>query len=143
MAQCIPDFAARVQPLRTLLKEAYERSGQKKVKGIKKFTVKELGWNKTHQEALDGIKEALRNAVWLNHFDPEKPVCVFTDASDEHWASVVTHCAGEDLGKDIANQRHEPLAFLGSAFKGAARDWSTIEKEGFAVFQTFKKWTTF
>ena len=139
MSQCIPDFATRVQPLRDMLEDAYERSGQKKAKKLKRFTLKELGWSKKHQEALESLKEALREAVWLSHYDPSKPVCIFTDASEEHWAAVVTHCNEEDLSKQLHEQKQEPLAFLGSAFKGAARDWSTIEKEGFAIFQTFKK----
>ena len=34
---------------------------------------------------------------------------------------------------------HEPLAFLGAAFKGAERNWSTFEKEAFSIYQAFKK----
>lgn len=36
-------------------------------------------------------------------------------------------------------QQHEPLAFLGAAFKGAEIGWTTFEKEAFAIFQTFEK----
>lgn len=45
----------------------------------------------------------------------------------------------EHLKRPVADQRHEPLAFLSSSFKGAEVGWSTFEKEGFAIFQTFEK----
>lgn len=66
-------------------------------------------------------------------------VCVFADASDRYWSGVVTQTSEYQLSLPIEEQRHEPLAFQGSAFKGAELGWSTFEKEGYAIFQTFEK----
>jgi len=41
--------------------------------------------------------------------------------------------------KPSGEQKHEPLAFLGAEFKGAQLNWSTFEKEAYAIFQTFEK----
>lgn len=139
MSQCILDFAARVQPLRDMLEKAYEEVGKQKTNAIRKIPVSSLGWNSNHSAAFDWIQQSLKNAVWLAHMDAKKPLCIFTDASDQHWAAVVTQCAEDDLQKPIGDQRHIPLAFLGAQFTGASQDWSTIEKEGFAIYQTFKK----
>lgn len=39
----------------------------------------------------------------------------------------------------MEEQIHEPLAFLGAAFKDAQLNWSTFEPEGHAIFQTLEK----
>ena len=36
-------------------------------------------------------------------------------------------------------QLHEPLVFLGFEFKGSSLNWTTFEKEPYAIFQTFEK----
>ena len=36
-------------------------------------------------------------------------------------------------------QKHEPSAFSGAAFKKAELNWTTFVKEGFAIFQAFDK----
>ena len=91
-----------------MLEEAYHRSGQRKVKGIKRFTVKELGWSSEHEKAFESIQKSLKDAVWLSHFDQSKPVCIFTDAP-EHWSAVVTHCTETDLSKDVQDKNHMPF----------------------------------
>ena len=62
-----------------------------------------------------------------------------TDASDKHCSGVVTQTDPSELGKQISEQKHEPLAFLGSAFRDAQTHWSTFEKEAFAIFKTFER----
>lgn len=51
----------------------------------------------------------------------------------------MTQSTPESLELPLEEQRHEPLAFLGAEFKGAQFGWSTFEKEGFAIFETFNK----
>ena len=46
-----------------------------------------------------------------------KSICVYTDASERHWSSFVTQIDAKDLALPVAEQRHEPLAFLGCSFK--------------------------
>lgn len=71
--------------------------------------------------------------------NPEKVVCVNTDTSKQLWAALVTQTNEEHLGKPIEQQPHEPLAFLGSKFNKAQKNWTTYEKEAYAVVQTFDR----
>jgi len=64
---------------------------------------------------------------------------VFIDASEHFWSSVVTQTTKEQLQLHIDEQRHEPIAFLGSSFKHAEKNWTTFAKEGFAIFQAFDR----
>ena len=75
----------------------------------------------------------------LAHPNDEKERYILTDASDSHWAAVVSQCEPEELDKPFENQKHYPLAFLSSAFKNSELRWSTFEKEAYAILQVFKK----
>jgi len=45
----------------------------------------------------------------------------------------------EQLLLSYEHQHHEHLVFVSAAFKNAEHKWTTFEKEGFAIFQTFEK----
>lgn len=139
MSVCIPDFARRIAPLVELLDKAYKKSGRRTKKSIKNIKLRELSWGATHTKSFESLQESLRDAVRMSYVDPKKVICVFTDASDKFWAGIVTQTNLRDLSKPIEQQRHEPLAFLGAAFRGAQINWSTFEKESFAIFQTFER----
>lgn len=87
----------------------------------------------------DCLITSLKNHVEISCPDPNKVICVHTDASEYYWAGVVTQCEEEELSKPRTDQIHEPLGFLSSSFTGAKLGWSTYEKEAFAIVQTFKK----
>lgn len=142
MAQCIPDYDSRIQLLRDLLEKAYEEGGKRKTTAIRKISESTIGWNEEYSAAFDGIQNRLKNAVWIAHFDQENPVSVFTDASDQHRAAGVTKCLGseDNLKKPIDEQNHVPLDFFGAAIKGFSRDWSTLKKEGFSIYQALRSW---
>jgi hypothetical protein len=38
-----------------------------------------------------------------------------------------------DLDKPLADQRHEPVAFISGAFKGASSRWPIVERKDFAI----------
>lgn len=139
MSNAILDFADRVSPLRKTLEDAYLRSGKRTGKSIQSIPLHTLSWGPEQEEAFHSLQDSLRKSVMLSHPDPSKETCVFTDASDSHWAAVVTQCAPTELDKPIEEQRHLPLAFLSSAFKKAELGCSTFEKEAFAIVQVFKK----
>lgn len=54
-------------------------------------------------------------------------------------AAAITKCATKDLHKPIAEQQHQPLAFLGSEFSKRQQNWSTFEKEAYEPFKAFEK----
>jgi len=77
--------------------------------------------------------------VKLAHRDPKQEICVYTDASEAHWAAVVTQSSKEDVMKPIEEQNHSPLAFVSAAFKDTESRWTMFEKEGYPIYQVFKK----
>ena len=90
-------------------------------------------WTEQHQQTFGEVKNSLIHAVTLAHVDPGKLLCLFTDASDAHWASVLTHIPPCDLTKPFDQQLHEPLAFLAGSFRSSQARWSTPEKEAYAI----------
>lgn len=42
---------------------------------------------------------------------------------------MVTQNMPPDLNKLVEDQKHQPLGFLGAAFRGAQIHWSAFEKE--------------
>ena len=81
----------------------------------------------------------LKEQVELSFPKSDWTTCLFTDASEHSWSGVVTQAPPGDLEKPRAHQQHEPLAFIGSQFKGSELGWSTFEKEAFAIFSTFRR----
>ena len=139
MSIAIPAFTERIAPLTAVLERAYQRSGRRTTRSIRGMPLSSLSWGTEHTECFEQLQDSLREAVELAHVDPAKQICVFTDASDLYWSGVVTQVDPADLTLPLEEQRHQPLAFLGAAFRGAELGWSTFEKEGFAIFQTFDK----
>jgi len=139
MANAIPDFTERVAPLRTLLEEAHRRSGSRTKRSVQKYTVVSLGWGHEHEVAFESLQDQLHTSVKLAHRDPDKELCIYTDASERYWAGVVTQCERRELEKNVMEQRHEPLAFLSGEFSGPELAWTTYEKEGYAIHQTFRR----
>lgn len=139
MSSVIPRFAERVAPLREILEKAYTRSGRRTTASVAKVQLAAIGWTDTHKHAFRDIQEQLKNAVKTAHRNQEMTLCLYTDASDNHWAGVVTQCEPHELRKTIDMQSHEPLAFLGGSFTGAQEHWSTYEREAFAIVQSIRK----
>jgi RNase H-like domain found in reverse transcriptase len=77
--------------------------------------------------------------VTLAHVSQTKRVCLYTDASTSFSSSITTQVPPEDLDLPLAEQRHEPLAFMSGAFTGASGRWSIIEKEAFAILASCER----
>jgi RNase H-like domain found in reverse transcriptase len=71
--------------------------------------------------------------------DPDKGICVLTNASGRFYAGLVTQIDEEQLDNLMEEQYHQPLAFLSGEFKGAQLRWTIPEKEGFAIVDTVTK----
>ena len=127
-----------MEPFRLILEEAYKLSGKRTKKSVKRILLSALSWTEQHIQLFHQFQDELQTSVRIAHRDKSKKICVYTDASDEMWAAVVTQCHKEDLDKDISNKKHQPLAFLGGRFKGPQKNWTTFEKEAFAIFDVFK-----
>lgn len=139
MSISIPSFSKRVSLLNEVLEEAYKVAGRRTKRAIKNIPLFKLSWGHIHNRVFLELQESLKNAIKLVHPDKEKIICVHTDASDRFWSGVVTQIHQKDLEIKICQQNHEPLGFVGGEFTKHELNWSTYEKEGFAIFRTFEK----
>ncbi len=95
-------------------------------KKIKKFEV-----TKPAKIAFVTLKDKLCHATQLKTPDINKPFTIYTDASD----IAVSGCLSQtdETGEEF------PIAFTSAKLNQTQQNWSTIEKESFAVIHSLKK----
>jgi hypothetical protein len=130
MRSSMPEFAKIVGPLQSLLLDCTKRIQSSKSKMLKNCS---FAWEQIHQDAFEEMRNALKNLVKLNHFDPQKEVCLFTDASDSFWGLVLTQIRKDEIELEVNEQEHKPLCFLSGQFSKSQKNWSTIEKEAYPI----------
>ena len=88
-------------------------------------------WNLPQQQAFEGIKEMVRQAVDLTLPDASKPFYVATDASKYGIGAVLM-------------QMHEgsfrPVEFYSRKLAGSQRNWPSYESELYAIIQALRHW---
>jgi len=87
-------------------------------------------WTMGHGLAFKALKEAVLQAVSIVQFDPLKEVHIFTDAS------------GFGVGA-VLMQSDFPVAIVSRALRRNERNWTTTERELFAVVFAVRKWRAF
>jgi transposase InsO family protein len=133
MRKHIPEFAAIFRPLQELVTNFKGSKAQKRTAQLGSL------WTAQVSEAYDSCISALVQSVTLAHPDSKCQRCAFTDASDHHWAVVITQVP-QDLAKSPPEEgNHQPLAFYSGTFTGSSKDWSTADKEGYAIMQVWRK----
>ena len=167
ISQSLCEFGLIVTPLRTLLNAAHDLLGHRKKSGLSGITLatkgerptrgKYLEWEPQHQQAFDKIQLLLAKQTKLAQFDPDLQQCLFTDASDDGYSIIITQrtpVTWKVTPKSTyyrdgpssylinqqfpADEKHSPLCFISSPWKGPQRSWSTPEKECYAVFKAIK-----
>ncbi|KAF8748203.1 hypothetical protein RHS01_10971 [Rhizoctonia solani] len=118
LQQFLANFSHMAQPLHNL---------------VKKDTL--WKWETREQEAFQGLKEAITNALVLCHTDPTKPYFLETDASGAALGSILSQCQEDG--------RLHPLGFLSKSFKGAEQNYNTHNKELLAIIRSFEYWRIF
>ncbi len=137
MRMSIPGFNVLVQPLSEILERVFAAAGGKRKKqAAAAVLLTDVGWTEAHEKCLANTKRELGNVVELSHPDPLQRMCVFADASELHWGSVITQVPPEQLHRNLEAQNHQPLMFLSGTFTGAAGRWSIVEKEAYAIVET-------
>ena len=129
----IPEFNKKLQPLTPLLEDVLKKAGSRKKTKAAKINLKGSLWTVQHQQSFDALKESLSHSVTVAHINPATILCLFTDASEAHWASVLTQIPDSDLSKPFNKQAHEPLAFLSGSFRCSQARCLTPEKEAYAI----------
>jgi RNase H-like domain found in reverse transcriptase/Reverse transcriptase (RNA-dependent DNA polymerase)/Integrase zinc binding domain/Chromo (CHRromatin Organisation MOdifier) domain len=135
MRSSIPNYAEKVAPLQALLEQVYDAAGSRTKKSAARVSLHGL-WAPDAQACYKNIQKTLNQMMEMNFPDPEKMLCVFTDASDEFHAGMLTQIDKAQLDLEFDQQQHQPLAFCSGKFTGAQLRWTTPEKEGYAVVHT-------
>jgi hypothetical protein len=132
----LPDYAKTIAPLMSFMEKVYKVAKGRSKKRVKGILLKTLGWGVEQDRSWENVKQMLLRSVTLAHPDPQKTVCIFTDASENFWGAIVTQIPKEDEGKPFEKQAHQVLAMLSHAFKGSQLRWAIVEKEAYALVTT-------
>jgi hypothetical protein len=76
-------------------------------------------WGPKEQASFKDLQAAIMDSMTLAFPDPDKRICILTDASDRLYAGLVTQIDEEQLDLSMEEKDHQPLAFLSGKFKGA------------------------
>ena len=100
MRNSIPSYSELIAPLRQLLEEYYTRTGKRTKRALRNLSLSN-SWGTQHDSAFADIKSQLAASVKLAHPNSDHSMCLFTDASDTHWAAVLTQVPTEDEHKAV------------------------------------------
>jgi len=92
-------------------------------------------WGDKQQEAFGTLKRAMTTEPILQHFDPERPVTIETDASDYAIGAI---CSQPDE-KGILH----PVAYYSRKLKDPERNYDIHDKELLAIVDALRKWDTY
>ena len=94
----------------------------------------ESHWNEKHTETLEILKQALIKACEtpLHTVRFDRPFQIYADASQDACGGLISWL--DEDGTD------HPIAFFSTKFTPTQRNWSTIEREAYAVLTAVKKY---
>ena len=110
----IPNFSKIAEPLIELTKK-YAR----------------FKWTPDCQSAFDYLKDSLTVVPLLAYPDINKPYVLYTDASN--------NCIGACLTQKTDNDEEKPIYYLSHKLSPTQTRWSTVEKEGYAIYYALQK----
>lgn len=132
----LPDLAQVTALLLTLLEKANTETDKRAKRSIISIPLISLGWCETTDTAYEDIQQVLDKQIFLAYRNTELHICIFTDANDLFWASIVTQCNAFKLIKPVSDPKHQTIAFLSSTFNNTELGWTIFEKEWFAILKT-------
>ena len=135
MRNAFPNYSKVVAPLHQLMETIYSLAKSHTKRAVRRSRLDEL-WGGEHSEPFEMVKNQLAATVKLSHPNPNCRLCLFTDAFNSHWASILTQTPSKLRFKPIDGQQLEPLCFLPGTFTGSSMNWSVPEKGGCAVVES-------
>jgi RNase H-like domain found in reverse transcriptase len=138
MRSAIPNCSKRMAPPQTALAKVFEGKSRRTKKASAAVSLLHL-WGPEEQAAFKDLQAAIMDSMTLAFPDPDKRICVLTDAPDRFYAGFVTQIDEEQLDLPMDEQDHQLLAFVSGEFKGAQLRWTVPEMEGFAIVDTVTK----
>ena len=93
-------------------------------------------WTEECQTGFEYLRTCLPESPILKYPDPQKRYIVFTNASDQAAAPVLT----QEYTDNDGQVKEMPVAYLSTQFNYTQFKCSTVAKEGFAIYHAIKKW---
>jgi hypothetical protein len=121
MRSAIPNYSKRVVPLQAALAKVFESERRRTKKDAATVSLLHL-WGPKEQAVFKYLQAAIMKSMTLALRDPDKRICVLTDATDRCYAGLMTQVHKEQLDLPMKEQDHQPLAFLSGDFKARNND---------------------
>ncbi|UYV71083.1 K02A2.6-like, partial [Cordylochernes scorpioides] len=90
-----------------------------------------FAWGKEQELSFNSLKNKLISPEVLTHYDPNKPIGLHTDASDQGLGAVLVHLD--------ENTKERPISYASRTLQKAETNYSTTEKECLAIIWAIKK----
>jgi RNase H-like domain found in reverse transcriptase len=121
MRSAIPNYLKRVAPLQAALAKVFESKIRRTKKDEAAVLLIHL-WGSEEQSAFKDLQATIMESMPLAFPDPDKRICVLTNASDRFYAGLVTQIDEEQLDLPMEEQDHRPLAFFQASSKARNYD---------------------
>ena len=140
----IPKFAAIASPMKQWITERMSKCKRKTKQAASKIKLTAEEWAEVMPK-YEAVRTALRESIVLAHYDPDKRICVWTDASTTAWAGVITQCDEETLKLPLEEQtgKHQLLGCNGGVFTNSQVRWMIPDKEAYAIVATLPRFKHF
>ena len=125
----IPNFSKIAEPLIELRRMAVARYRMICLVLTKNYA--RFKWTPDFQSAFDYLKDSLTVVPLLAYPDINKPYVLYTDASN--------NCIGACLTQKTDNDEEKPIYYLSHKLSPTQTRWSTVEKEGYAIYYALQK----
>jgi len=116
----VRDYSKLARPLDQLL----HRYNEVKNKAIR--------WTEALTSAFRELQKRIGECPKLFFVNDELPIYLETDASDFGIGAYLFQLREDGV--------QEPIAFMSRSLQGAQKNWSTIEKECFAIYSALREW---
>ena len=100
------------------------------IRNYDKTKSKRLVWSTETTQAFDLIKSEINDLPVLFFLDDTSPIILQTDASDYGIGAFLFQ---------VVNEQVKPVAFMSKMLSERERDWTTIQKECYAIVYSFHK----
>jgi len=87
-------------------------------------------WGPNHTKAFETLKTAFTQAPILVQFNPDNPIVVETDASDNAIAAIISQISHD-------NGNIHPITFYSHSMQPAELNYEIYDKELFDIFKAF------
>ncbi len=135
LSPAIPGIAE----FREVLAEDINLEG-KKLKELERRNEK-IEWTPEKDIAFQKILELVYNSSkrFLELYQPDKALCLFTDASEGAWSLAVMQADYETITQNVQTLEPKPMMFLSGKFTVGQKKWHISAKELYPIIYAFKR----